>query len=61
MKMGARTSRHTVIIQAAQTQLIIKDISISSRIHVKQANRHLVVSSLLHTCDVSILIRWSTE
>ena len=61
MKMGARTSRHTVIIQAAQTQLITKDISISSRIHVKQANRHLVVSSLLHTCDVSILIRWSTE
>ena len=61
MKMGARTSRYTVIIQAAQTQLITKDISISNRIHVKQANRHLVVSSLLHTCDVSILIRWSTE
>ena len=54
--MGARTSRHTVIIQVKQTQLITKDISISGRIHVEPLNKHLVVSSLLHPCDVSNMV-----
>ena len=52
MKMGARTSRHTGIIQVKQTQLITKDISLSDRIHVEPLKKHLVVSSFLRSKNV---------
>ena len=52
MKMGAKTSRHTGIIQVQQTQLIIKDISLSAIIHVEPLKKHFVVISLLRSKDV---------
>ena len=53
MKVDARTSRRTVIIQVKQTQLITKDISLTDRIHVEPLKNQLVASSLLRRYDVS--------
>ena len=53
MKVDARTSRRTGIIQVKQTQLITKDISLTDRIHVEPLKKQLVVSSLLRRYDVS--------